>query len=168
MALTGATGSYYYIYNAQPSIAGTYTVVVTNSSGSVTSRDAVVTVDANTTRPVFTYVQGGRAYPGGSSAYLTVTTSGSGENVQWLKDGVVIPNATEKQYSFSNFGLNSAGSYTVQVTNASGTFTSRAIVLELLNAGAAPLILRPPVPITVTEGGSTSFSVEGGARKLPT
>ncbi len=66
-AIPWATSTYYSIYNAQPSHAGTYTTVVTSSAGAVTSREAVITVDANTTRPVITFVQGaGRSRAGGA------------------------------------------------------------------------------------------------------
>lgn len=154
-----ATGTNVYIYNAQPSVAGTYTAVVTNSAGSVTSREAFLTVDTNATRPVFTYVPGGRAVIGGQSASLSISTSGAGETVQWFKDGVIIPNALSKDYSFPNFGVSSGGTYTAQVTSAAGTFTSRAMVLELMDAGASPLITRQPVGQTIPPGRSADFYV---------
>src|SRR5206468_172547 len=103
-----------------------------------------ITVDANTTRPVITYVSGGSAVGGGNGVSLNISTSGSGESVQWYKDGVIIANATAKQYSFSNFALGSIGTYTAQVTNSLGTYTSRPIVLELLDSGIGPLITRQP------------------------
>ncbi len=159
IAVPGAVGSNYYISNAQPSIAGTYTAVVTSTAGNVTSRDAVITVDSNVARPVVTYVSGGAAVAGGEGVSLSVSTSGSGESVQWFKDGVIIANATAKNYSFNNFTPGSAGTYTLQVTNASGTFTSRPIVLELLDAGLAPLITMQPVSATVAAGITAGFSV---------
>jgi hypothetical protein len=164
--IPGATSYYYSIYNAQPSIAGTYTAVATNSAGSVTSREGVVTVDANNARPVITYVQGSRSVQGGNNVYLGISTSSSGETVQWFKDGLIIPNATGKEYSFNNFALGSIGSYTAQVTNAGGTFTSRPIVLELMDSGIAPLITRQPVAQSRRAGDSVEFGVtaEGESR----
>lgn len=47
LRVDGANGSSLTIANAQPSDAGTYTVTVTNSQGSVTSAGAVVTVTLN-------------------------------------------------------------------------------------------------------------------------
>lgn len=165
--VAGATSAQYYIYDAQPSIAGTYTAVVTNSAGSVTSREAVITVDANTTRPVITYVPGSRAVGGGDYVSLNIATSSSGETVQWFKDGAAIPNATSKDYTFSNFALSSVGTYTAQVTNTSGTFTSRSIVLELLDSGVAPLITTQPVSVRYTGSYGTGFSVTAeGERPL--
>ncbi len=159
VAIAGATSGSYYISNAQPSIAGTYTAVVTNSAGTATSREGVITVDSNVARPTFTYVPGGRAVAGGSGVSLEVTTSGSGETVQWFKDGLVIPNVSTKSYSFSNFTTASPGTYTVQVINSAGTFTSRSIVLELLDSGTAPVITIQPVSVAATAGSYTQFSV---------
>ena len=45
-AIAGATGSTLNLPNAQPASAGAYTVTVTNSSGSVTSNAAMLTVNA--------------------------------------------------------------------------------------------------------------------------
>lgn len=163
--ISGATSSYYSIYNAQPSSAGSYTVVLTNASGSVTSREGVVTVDSFSTRPVITYVPGGRSVTGGSSVELSISTSSSGETVQWYKDGVIIANATSKQYYFSNFGASSVGSYTAQVTTTAGTFTSRAIALEMREAGVSPRILQQPVGRSVTVDTSASFSVSAAGEQ---
>jgi hypothetical protein len=158
VAISGATYSTYYIYGAQPSNAGSYTAVVTNSAGSATSRAGVITVDSNVSRPVITYVQGSRALSGGSYSTLTIATSGSGESVQWFKDGVLIANATSKDYSISNFSSTGVGTYTAQVTNSIGTYTSAPIVLTMLNAGMTPVITTPPTSMTTNLGYSASFS----------
>ncbi|HVU32860.1 MAG TPA: immunoglobulin domain-containing protein [Opitutaceae bacterium] len=163
LPIAGATGTSYSISNAQPSAAGSYHAIVTNAAGSVTSNDAIITVDSNVNRPVITFTPGGQAIAGGNSATLTITTSGSGETVQWYKDGVLIPNGTTKTYSFSSFAASSAGTYTAQVTNATGTYTSRAIPLELLNSGMAPVITVSPASTTIASGQwiQMSCTVEG-------
>jgi hypothetical protein len=150
---------YYYIYGAQPSMAGTYYAVVTNSAGSVTSREAVVTVDSNISRPVITYVSGSAAANGGENASLEIGTSSTVQAVQWLKNGAVIGGATSTSYSLGNFSLSSIGTYTAQVTTAAGTFTSREIALELLNSGLAPVITTQPAGANVAVGQSIGFSV---------
>ncbi|HEY1107813.1 MAG TPA: immunoglobulin domain-containing protein, partial [Opitutaceae bacterium] len=163
--IPNATSSYYHISNAQPSVAGSYTVVVSNAAGTVTSREGVVTVDSFSTRPVITSVPGGRAIMGGSYADLYISTSSSGETVQWYKDGIIIANATSKQYSFSNFGPSSVGSYTAQVTTTAGTFTSRAILLEMREGGISPRILQQPVAMSVSVGASINFSVSAAGEQ---
>jgi glucose/arabinose dehydrogenase len=50
--ISGATSATYSITNLQPSHAGTYSVVVTNSAGSVTSNNATLTVTQPNTPPV--------------------------------------------------------------------------------------------------------------------
>lgn len=52
--ISGATAATYTISNVQPSHAGTYSVVVTNSAGSVTSNNATLTVTQPNTPPVAT------------------------------------------------------------------------------------------------------------------
>ncbi|AXY73420.1 T9SS C-terminal target domain-containing protein [Paraflavitalea soli] len=52
--ISGATGTTYSITNVQPSHAGQYNVVVTNSSGTVTSSNATLTVTQPNTLPVAT------------------------------------------------------------------------------------------------------------------
>ncbi len=50
--ISGATSATYTITNVQPSHAGTYSVVATNSAGSVTSNNATLTVTQPNTAPV--------------------------------------------------------------------------------------------------------------------
>ena len=52
--ISGATAATYSITNVQPSHAGTYSVVVTNTAGSVTSNNATLTVTQPNTAPVAT------------------------------------------------------------------------------------------------------------------
>lgn len=52
--ITGATAATYTITNVQPSQAGQYSVVVSNSAGTVTSNNATLTVTAPNTPPVAT------------------------------------------------------------------------------------------------------------------
>lgn len=158
--MAGRTGYYLSIYDAQPANAGTYTCVVSNATGSVTTHEAVVTVDSNVSRPVITYVSGGKAVQRGSGVSIGVRTSGTAETFQWYKDGVIIANATAKEYSFSNFGPGSVGVYTVQVTNSTGTYTSRPIPLAMRDDGRAPIIRISPYPVSARIGEYVSFSVQ--------
>lgn len=158
--IAGASNAGYYIYDAQPSIAGTYYAVVTNSAGSATTLSSTITVDSNVSRPAITYTSGGHAIAGGTNnVKISITTSGSGEEVQWFKDNVLVANATSKEYSFNNFTYNSAGSYTARISNGSGTFWSGPIVLSLLDGGIKPQIVAQPSGASVQVGGDASFSV---------
>jgi hypothetical protein len=159
VAIPGATSSSYAISNAQPSDAGSYTVVVTNSAGSVTSRAGVITIDTVSLRPAITYTSGSALVTSGSWASVGINLSVSSATVRWLKDGVVIPGATSTSFSLQSFGATAAGTYTAEVTTTAGTVTSRPIVLQQLDAGQLPQITRQPVSQAVDLGQYVNFSV---------
>lgn len=165
--IPGATGTSYYISNAQPAQAGTYHAVVTNTAGSVTSLDGVITVDLSSARPVITYVSGSQTVTGGSYPQPSINLAPTVTNytVAWKKDGVQVPNATQLYLSFSNFGLSGEGTYTAEVTTSAGTFTSRPMVLALRHKGELPHFIRQPVSATRDVGDGIYFStaVDGEA-----
>ncbi|ATC64553.1 hypothetical protein CMV30_11640 [Nibricoccus aquaticus] len=74
--ISGATGSSYSLSNAQTAAAGNYSVVVTNSVGTATSNNAVLTVNTGSTAGVI-YVSptGTDANPGTISAPTTLTAA---------------------------------------------------------------------------------------------
>lgn len=161
VAISGATDSTNYIWGAQPSMAGTYKAVVTNSVGSATTLDAVITVDLSTSRPVIVYTSGSQAVTGGSnaSAFIYVSPSVTSYTVLWKKDGVVVPNANSLYLNLYNFGPSAVGSYTAEVTTGGSTYTSRPVVLSLYDSGTAPRITTQPATRTVAVGEWTGFTV---------
>jgi hypothetical protein len=161
VAIPGATSTSYY-FTAQPSKAGTYKAVVTNFAGTVTSKEAVVTVDVSTARPVIIRTAGSRAVDGGGSTYLWIGIAPgvTPNTIVWKKDGQVVPNATAASLTIGNFTLASAGVYTAEVTTAAGTFISRPIELTLHNQGVSPVITRSPASVAQRVGQSASFQVQ--------
>ena len=68
----------------------------------------------------------------GSSTVFSVTALGSTPLAyQWRFNNVNVPNATNTSYTRSNVQTNDAGSYTVVVTNVSGSITSAPAVLTV-------------------------------------
>jgi hypothetical protein len=159
VAIPSATYSNYTISSAQPSDAGSYTVVVANSAGTATSRAAVITVDTISTRPVIIYTSGSMLVTGGSWVNINVNLSVGTATLRWLKDGVAIPGATSTSFSVQNFSTIAAGTYTAEVTTTSGTVTSRAIVLQQLDAGQVPQITMQPVSVAIDLGQYFNLSV---------
>jgi sulfatase modifying factor 1 len=102
--------------------AGTYSVVVTNLAGSVTSRDAVISVPL----PAITAHPSGGVLVNGSAS-LSVSATGPGLSYQWRKDGVNIPGATSASYTAT-----AAGIYSVVVTNIAGSVTSSSAVISVM------------------------------------
>jgi pectinesterase len=68
----------------------------------------------------------------GRTAELTVTAAAIPDAAyQWIKDGAPMAGATGKALGFAAVRASDAGAYTVTVTNASGTTTSRAATLTV-------------------------------------
>jgi purine nucleoside phosphorylase len=152
--VSGATNASLALTNAQTTDAGSYTVVVTNAVGSITSQVATLTVlvpAGITTQPQnLTVTQG-------QSASFSVVASGSSPfGYQWNFNGTALSDATNASLTLTNAQTTDAGSYTVVVTNAVGSITSQVATLTVLVPAG---ITTQPQNLTVTQGQSASFSV---------
>lgn len=88
------------------------------------------------------------------SVTFTVVATGSGLSYQWQKDGVNIPGATGTSYTISNVTTADAGTYTVVVSNSSGSVTSS---FAFLNA----LTVTSPSPVTVCQNQTATLTAVG-------
>ncbi|MBL0183360.1 MAG: hypothetical protein IPP96_14125, partial [Chitinophagaceae bacterium] len=135
--------------------AGTYTVDVTGDCGTVTSGDAVVTINAATVISI--QPAGGAICPGGN-ILLSVTASGTGTlHYQW-KNRVTNVGTDQDSYSAT-----AAGSYTVEVTGDCGTVTSNAAVVTV---NAITSIDVQPVGGAICAGGNILLSVTASGTNL--
>ena len=154
--ISGATASSYTRSNAQTNTAGNYSVVITNSSGSVTSAIAVLTV--NSTAPIITVQPVGLTQAAGTNPKFTVTTTGSDtRSYQWRFNGTNISAATATSYTRSNAQTNDSGPYLVVVTNIFGAVTSSAANLTITNS--APVFGTQPKTQSVFAGSNVTFTV---------
>lgn len=110
----GATNSSYSVSAALPEDSGTYSVIISNTAGSVTSSDAVVLV-----RPVVfsTQPESGTSGIGYDYKFTSKALSSQGIVYQWYKDGVALPAATADTYTVTNVQLSDAGLYSVLASN---------------------------------------------------
>jgi len=125
-----------------------YTVVVSNSAGTVTSSGTTLTVALHP--PAITSGPSPVSITAGSIATFNVSATGTAPlTYQWLRGGSPIGGATSASYSLNNAQLTDSGStFSVTVTNAAGTATS----------GTALLTVNPaPVTITTQPSGATQF-----------
>jgi uncharacterized delta-60 repeat protein len=136
--IVGATGSGLTLGNIQPGDAGSYTVVVTNAAGSVTSSAITVTVSATPALPVITSNPMSQTVSVGLNASLSVEASGTTPlTYLWKKDGVTVTDggnvsgATTATLMFTGLTAANGGTYTVVVGNAAGTATSLSAVLTV-------------------------------------
>jgi hypothetical protein len=126
-AIAGATGTSFTIQQASFGV-GSYTVVVTNSLGSVTSNAAVLAVLG---APVITSQPAGVTVSPGQSVTFSVSASGA-TSYQWQVNGVAIAGATSSTLVIASAQAANSGAYTVVVSNGSGSVTSSAANLTLI------------------------------------
>ncbi len=135
--ISGATAASYTIASVQSANAGSYTVTVTNSAGSVTSNAAILTVNATATPPSITTQPASQTVTAGSSVTFSVAATGTSPlSYQWKLGGSNISGATAASYTIASVQSANAGSYTVTVTNSAGSVTSNAAILTV-NAGGS-------------------------------
>jgi D-alanyl-D-alanine carboxypeptidase len=129
-SISGATASSYTVVSAQTTDQGSYSVVVANNAGSVTSANAILTVGTPpsiTAQPANVNV----SQPGGSATF-SVTASGSTPlGYQWYFEGAAIAGATASTYTDPSVQTADIGNYSCVVSNFLGTATSSDASLTL-------------------------------------
>jgi hypothetical protein len=164
--LNGAVGATLTLSGVQASAAGSYTVQVTNSVGTVTSVPANVLV---TTLPVLTQQPRPQvAFVGASATFAVSATGGSSFNYQWRRNGLNIGGATASTLTLSNVSAGDTGFYDVLVANARGTATSSVATLTVVSAPQAPVISAQPSAQVVSAGRSATLTVGVSAAPSPT
>jgi alpha-tubulin suppressor-like RCC1 family protein len=125
--IPGATNASLSVTNAQTANSGTFSLVVTNALGSVTSSNAILTVIDSA--PIVTTQPDSFALPFGQDDEISVTTAGSlPVSYQWQFDGTNIAGATNAFLILNGLSAANAGTYAVVVSNAYGdTISSNAV-----------------------------------------
>jgi hypothetical protein len=127
--ISGATTSTYTRNNCQSADAGNYSVVITNSAGSVTSSNAVLTVNVP---PSISSQPQSQSVKAGTNVTFSVTASGTAPlSYQWTLDGSNIFAANTNTYTRTNVQTNDAGGYSVLVGNIAGSVTSAVATLTV-------------------------------------
>ena len=135
--ISGAISPTLSLVNVQAANTGGYSVVVTNSAGSVTSVVATLTVNAP---PSITAQPTNLTVTVSNNATFVVAASGSPTiRYQWMfNTNTVLPNATNSSYTIASTITNHAGTYSVIVTNNFGTTNSAFATLTVNPSNAAP------------------------------
>ena len=157
IAISDATNPSYSIEYVGKADAGSYTVDVSNSAGSVTSEEVVLTVIALPT--IVTQPKRQTVDTGDSVTFSVDATGPKALTYQWYKDGELISNATGTTYTIDSVQASDAGNYTVAVSNDKATIISDTAVL-IVNEVTKVIITNQPKSLTLTEGDSVTFSVD--------
>jgi pectin methylesterase-like acyl-CoA thioesterase len=139
-----ATTATLAIDHVQHADAGSYTAVVANAGGSVTSNPVVLSVSDTPVAPppTITVQPSDTRVTLGGTVTISVTATGNGLLYQWFKNGVLIPGATAAQLVIANAQTTDAASYSVVVSNSSGSVSSKAAALLVVSA-MKPLTFAP-------------------------
>ena len=129
--LSGATTNTLSITGISDSDAGAYSVVLTNSDGSVTSSNATLTI---IDPPVITAQPTNLLVLAGTNAAFGVSLTGPAPfyRYQWRFNGTNLLNATNAIYAIPPVGTNNAGNYSVVITNSLGSATSSNAALTVV------------------------------------
>lgn len=134
--IPGATSSSYTINSATEADQLDYDVVITNNSGSRTSRAAHLTVLGDvfiSQQPVSLVVTQNM------TATFTVTATGATPlTYQWRKNGQIIPGATNSSYTIGSANVGDAANYDVVVSNPLGNHPSAPVSLSVVGSTEPP------------------------------
>jgi len=147
--------------------SGTYALRVSNAAGTALSQAAMLTVLAAAgapTAPSIVTQPSGVVVAPGMSATLAVSATGTGPfSYQWQRDGQPLAGQTGPVLTLASASFLDAGTYRVQVSNATGSATSAGAQLLLLGT---PVINTPPAAVTATEGQAATFTVAATGNAL--
>jgi len=168
-AITGATAASFTLSNVQPANAASYTVVVANSAGSITSNAATLTVNSATVAPTISAQPVAQAVTVGSPASFTVTATGTAPlTFQWRKNGTAIPGAANSQtLTLPATVAADAGTYSVSVSNSVGSILSALATLTVNPAGPASRLsgLSVRTTLAVRQTVTVGFTMTGTQTK---
>ena len=165
-ALPGATGPALVLSPVEVSDAGSYSVVVTNLFGSVTSSAAelVISIPPSITNPPVAL-----SVFDGEPAFFTVGAEGSAPlRYSWRFNGVPIAGATNATLSIPSATVAQSGAYSVVVSNAVGVAVSDPVLLTVVVPAVVTVVASEPSAsesgpapgrFTVTRDGDVSLAL---------
>ena len=128
--VSGTTTTNLTIMGISGNDAGSYSLIVSNASSSVTTSNAVLTV---IDPPVITAQPTNLLVLAGTSAVFGVSLGGTAPfRYQWRFNGTNLISGTNAICSIPSVGTNSAGNYAVTTTNAAGSTTSSNAALTVV------------------------------------
>jgi len=144
--------------NVTTNNAGYYQVIITDSTGSVTS-SAVAYLNV-VFPPAITSQPAGQAASIGGSASFSVTATGTATLAyQWRFNGTNLLGQTATNLNLANLQITNAGNYSVVVTNNYGSVTSSVALLSLVLPGTfSSTVLNPDHSVTLTLSTTTNVS----------
>src|SRR6266550_4498781 len=151
--ILGATSSSYTTPPTTSSDNGSqFSVMVSNSTGNVTSNAATLTVNAAAVAPSITTQPASQTVTAGQTATFTVVATGTAPlSYQWMKGGTTISGATSSSYTTpATTSADNGSQFSNMVSNIAGSATSNA----------ATLTVNPTQPVQITTTSLPSGQVQ--------
>ncbi|EEF61684.1 immunoglobulin domain-containing protein [Pedosphaera parvula] len=124
--IAGATNSALTLTNIQPADSGTYSAVLNNGNGLLTTSNATLAVTHSP--PIFLSQTSNQLLTLGGNLNLAVTVGGSQPlSYQWRLNGKEIPGATASRFAVTNVVDANSGFYELVVSNVFGIATNSGI-----------------------------------------
>jgi YVTN family beta-propeller protein len=138
--IIGATSALLVVSNVQAANAGTYSVTVTNTGGSVTSTTAKLTLNLTSTGAGPTFSAQPSSVTIANNTTVTFGALATGATVQgtnavtyqWFANGLAVIGATTPTYLIAGATFANAGTYTCLATNVSGSVVSNPATLTVV------------------------------------
>jgi len=159
--IPGATTNWYTTLPGTPADNGaTFRAVVTNTSGSVTSHSATLTMRTSSKGPALTLQPQDQSVIGGRPVTFSVAATGKGPlSYQWRKNGLPIPGATAAKLTLpSALTADCGAAFRVVITDSQGSAISTRATLSVIPAVGAPVITDNPERQRVLVGENATFS----------
>jgi len=170
--ISGATGAALTLSSVTSADAATYNVVVTNTAGSATSSEAVLTVSTGVAPAIAAQPASQTVFTGANVTFTAAASGSPAPTYQWRKDGVVLGNggnisgATTATLTLASVAAADAGAYGVVASNTAGDATSSDATLTV-NSGIAPVITVQPASQTAINGTTVTFAVSASGTPAP-
>jgi hypothetical protein len=130
--IPSATAATFVLDPVKATDGGRYSVEVRNVLGTATSDPASLVVVPPSVAPTITAAPASATVLAGAAANLSVTAGGTPPFAyQWLRDGTPIAGATGATFKMEPVLPADGASYSVTVTNASGSVTSTPVALSV-------------------------------------
>ena len=152
--INAATNSSFTINSVQAADAGDYTVVLTNSYGSVTS--SIANLNVLFPPQISIQPQDQTINPGATATFSVTASASPAPAYQWRMNGMNIVGATSSSLLLSNVQSMDSANYSVVITNAGGTLISSN---ALLIVTGPPVITSQPQNRSAIVGGGVTFNV---------
>ena len=151
--IVGATNSTLTLTNVQGNSSGVYTLVASNSAGSVASSNAIVAV----LDPLVISQPTSQMVLAGANVDFSVGASGSNPLFyQWRFKGTNLAGQNSTRLSLTNIDLTNAGAYSAIISNSYGSVISSNATLAVLSIST----LAPGSGITLSGENGSHFQID--------